>query len=98
MLYANFNGAKQTLTRHAGIFLGAVWAYILLFMYIGAEMSQEERNEEAALSEQYEQMRAQGVSLAEIGVGRAKGVGLGEEPGMNETVEEKAALRHVERA
>lgn len=62
-------------------------------------MSQEEREEEAALAKQYEEMRKQGVSLQEIGAGRAKGLGPGEQPGMNEKAEEKAAeiSRHIEK-
>jgi hypothetical protein len=35
-------------------------------------MTQEERNEEAAAVLEYEDMRAQGVSLQEIGASRAK--------------------------
>ena len=35
-------------------------------------MTQAERNEEAAATYEYEQMRAQGVSLTEIGAGRVK--------------------------
>ncbi len=57
---------------HSGIFLGAVWAYILLFVFVGPEMTQSERDEEAATVLEYEAMRAQGVSLAEIGAGRVK--------------------------
>ena len=79
--------------------MGAVWAYILFFVFFGPEMTQEERDEEAALAKEYEEMRSQGVSLQEIGAGRAKGLGPGEQPGMNEKAEEKAAqmARHVER-
>lgn len=82
------------------IFMGAVWAYILFFVFLGPEMSQEEREEEAALAKQYEEMRTQGVSLEEIGAARVKGLGPGEQPGMNEKAEEKAAnmSRHVEKA
>lgn len=76
--------------------MGAVWAYILFWAFWGPEMSQEERNEEAIQAKEYEAMRASGVSLAEIGAGRAKGLSHGEEPGMNEKAEEKAAARHVE--
>lgn len=81
------------------IFLGAVWAYILFFIFFGPEMTQEEREEEAALAKQYEELRTQGVSLQEIGAGRAKALGPGEQPGMNEKAEEKAAeiSRHVEK-
>lgn len=55
-----------------GIFLGAVWAYILLFVFAGPEMSQEGRDEEAELTLEFERMRAQGVSLADIGRSRTK--------------------------
>lgn len=81
------------------IFMGAVWAYILFFILLGPEMSQEERDEEAALAKEYEEMRKSGVSLQEIGAGRAKALGPGEQPGMNEKAEEKAAemARHVEK-
>ena len=76
--------------------MGAVWAYILFWVFWGPEMSQEERNEEAIQAKQYEALRASGVSLAEIGAGRAKGLGPGEQPGMNEQTEEKAATMYVE--
>ncbi|KAK5109127.1 hypothetical protein LTR62_007489 [Meristemomyces frigidus] len=62
--------------RVIGIFAGAVWIYILIFVFLGPEMSQEERNEEAAKTTEFEELRAQGVSLAEIGAGRAKRDGL----------------------
>jgi SHS family lactate transporter-like MFS transporter len=79
--------------------MGAVWAYILFFVFFGPEMAQEEREEEAALAKQYEDLRTQGVSLQEIGAGRAKALGPGEQPSMNEKAEEKAAeiSRHVEK-
>lgn len=79
--------------------MGAVWAYILFFVFLGPEMTQEEREEEAALAKQYEEMRTQGVSLQEIGAGRAKALGPGEQPGTDEKAGEKAAQmsRHVEK-
>jgi SHS family lactate transporter-like MFS transporter len=55
-----------------GIFLGAVWVYILVFIFLGPEMTQSERDEEAAASFEYERLRAEGVSLAEIGAGKVK--------------------------
>lgn len=55
-----------------GIFLGAVWVYIILFTFVGPEMSQAERDEEAAVVLEYESLRAQGVGLADIGAGRVK--------------------------
>lgn len=77
--------------------MGAVWAYIVLFAFLGPEMSQEERNEEAALTLEFEEMRAQGVSLAEIGTGRAKIASSSEDVVENET-DEKGSVRHVEEA
>ncbi|KAK5163579.1 uncharacterized protein LTR77_010528 [Saxophila tyrrhenica] len=49
------------------IFLGAVWAYLLLFLFLGPEMSPEERAAEAEHAKYLENLRAQGVSLKEIG-------------------------------
>lgn len=47
------------------IFMGAVWAFMLFFLFWGPEMSQEERDEEAEASMRLEQLRAEGVSLAD---------------------------------
>ncbi len=44
----------------------------MVFVFVGPEMSQEERQEEAEATYEYERMRAQGVSLQEIGAGRVK--------------------------
>lgn len=65
-------------------------------------MSQGERDEEAAAVLEYEAMRAQGVSLAEIGAGRAKGFEKRadeESPVRAETIEdeEKGETRVVEK-
>lgn len=49
-----------------------MWAYILLFVFVGPEMTQSERDEEAAAVIEYEALRSQGISLAEIGAGRVK--------------------------
>jgi len=59
-------------------------------------MTQEERHEEAVLAQEYEEMRARGVSLAEIGAGRAKGINVAEEAGQNEKLEERQAIKHIE--
>lgn len=48
-------------------------------MLVGPEMTQEERAEEAEQALEFERLRAQGVSLREIGISRAKGVTLAEE-------------------
>ncbi|KAK5123664.1 hypothetical protein LTR85_002300 [Meristemomyces frigidus] len=90
--------ARYDYGKVIGIFLGAVWAYILLFVFLGPEMTQEERNKEAIIAEEFEEMRARGVSLAEIGAGRARAdekMGVGEEV---EHVEEKTAVGHIEEA
>jgi SHS family lactate transporter-like MFS transporter len=80
--------------------MGAAWAFIMFFVFWGPEMSQDEREEEAALARQYEEMRSQGLSLDEIGARRAKGLELREQPDTNEMAEMKAAdtAKHVERA
>ncbi|KAK5719454.1 hypothetical protein LTR15_007978 [Elasticomyces elasticus] len=75
-----------------GIYAGAVWVYILLFVFLGPEMTQEERNEEAALVVQFEELRAQGVSLLDIGAGRAKNI----DDAFEEKIEEKSQPQQIE--
>ena len=56
--------------RVIAIFMGAVWAYQLFWLFLGPEMTEQERQataEEAAL---LEQMRLNGASLQEIGASR----------------------------
>ena len=79
--------------------MGAAWAFIMFDVFRGPEMSQDEREEEAALARQYEEMRSQGLSLDEIGARRAKESELGEQLDTNELAEMKAAdtAKHVER-
>lgn len=48
----------------------------MLFVFVGPEMSQEERAEEGEQALEFERLREQGVSLREIGVSRAKGLDL----------------------
>lgn len=94
-----------------GIFMGAVWCYDLVFLLLGPEMSQEERNEEAAAALEYERLRKEGMSLLEIGMARARGdwkmhgVGFQEEtvgggdmhpPNDIEAVPTKEVVHHVE--
>lgn len=43
-----------------------------MFTFVGPEMTQAERDEEAAATLEYERMRADGVSLTDIGAGRVK--------------------------
>lgn len=57
--------------RVIAIFMGAVWAYMLFFLLLGPEMSQEERQEEAEAALYLERLRLEGVSLAQIGEKRA---------------------------
>jgi MFS transporter, SHS family, lactate transporter len=52
--------------------MGTIWAYQLFFLFFGPEMSQEERNEHEDSASFLEQMRKEGVSLAEIGAQRIK--------------------------
>ncbi|KAI0911764.1 carboxylic acid transporter [Ustulina deusta] len=54
------------------IFMAAVWVYILIFLFLGPEMSPEERDEYAAEADHIEKMRKEGVSLVDIGANRAK--------------------------
>ena len=77
--------------------MGAVWAYMLLFLFLGPEMEQDERNHEAALAMRYEELRARGVSLQEIGIARAKGIDVEHDQiGTREQDEEKAAVEYLE--
>lgn len=77
--------------RVIGIFMGAVWAYMFFFLFWGPEMSQEERDEEAEAALQFERLRREGVSLAQIGEMGAKD--KVEEGG--ETVEDKAVEHQI---
>ena len=89
---------RTPLLTGIGIFLGAVWAYILLFVFLGPEMTQEERNKEAATAEEFEEMRARGIHLAEIGIGRARMEDKLEKMDSAdeaEHVEEKTAAGHI---
>lgn len=47
--------------------MGAVWAYDVIMLFIGPEMSQEERDEEAEAGLQVERLRKAGMSLSEVG-------------------------------
>ncbi|KAI1343896.1 carboxylic acid transporter [Xylariaceae sp. FL0016] len=60
--------------RVIGIFMGAVWVYMLLFLFLGPEMTEEERAEYGAAANHVEAMRKRGTSLADIGAQRAKEV------------------------
>lgn len=75
------------------IFMGAVWAFMLFFLFWGPEMPQDERDEEAAAAKRLEQLRAEGVSLAEIGRQQYEGKAIIER---GEQVDDKAGATHVE--
>src|SRR5690349_12644321 len=53
-----------------GIFMGAVWAYNFVMLFIGPEMSQEERDEEVEAALEFERLTQMGMSLAEVGAAR----------------------------
>lgn len=53
--------------RVIAIFMGAVWAWMILFMFLGPEMGEDERQEHAEHAENLEGLRKQGRSMKEIG-------------------------------
>ncbi|KAI0192216.1 carboxylic acid transporter [Xylaria flabelliformis] len=79
-----------------GIFMGAVWVYMLIFLFFGPEMTQEERAEYGAAADQIEKMRKDGVSLAEIGAGRAKLATPGDESPRRNYSEKPTDIEHIE--
>lgn len=82
--------------RVIGIFMGGVWAYQLFFLFFGPEMSEEERREFARESEELENLRREGITVAEYGKERVrletKRMGVEAE----ETQEEKTKAEEVE--
>lgn len=79
--------------KFIAIFMGAVWAFILFFLFWGLEMSQEERDEEAEAALRLERLRAQGVSLAEIYQQQFRGKEVDD---LAELEDEKTETAHVE--
>lgn len=77
------------------IFLGAVWAYILFFLFWGPEMTQEERDEEAEESKRLENLRRQGASLQEIGEQKFLGKNKDAELNVRVSEEEKPEAVHM---
>lgn len=75
-----------------GIFMGAVWVFMLFFLFWGPEMSQEERDEQAEAALSFERLRAEGVSLAEIGQQQFH---KQNSAGRDVTGEEKVEVAHV---
>lgn len=92
------NGVKRyDYGRVIGIFMGAVFAYMLLFLFFGPEMSEEERAEYSAAADHAERLRKDGVSLAEIGAQRAKAGARGSRyEGAAAIPEKKPQAEHVE--
>lgn len=66
-----------------GIFVGAVWAYVLFWLLLGPEVTQEEREEQRVEAQEYEREGMTRTSLKEIGARRAEremgGSGVAEE-------------------
>ncbi|KAF2179221.1 MFS general substrate transporter [Zopfia rhizophila CBS 207.26] len=70
------------------IFMGAVWAYMVFWLLLGPEMSQEEREEQRLEAMAWEEERRSGRSLADMGARRARGeVGKG--------LEKRGSVREV---
>ncbi|KAI0517292.1 carboxylic acid transporter [Xylaria bambusicola] len=78
------------------VFMAAVWVYMLVFLLLGPEMSQEERDEYAAEAHHIERMRKEGVNLSEIGANKAKMTVLGDESSRPITSEKPIDVEHVE--
>ncbi|OJJ48572.1 hypothetical protein ASPZODRAFT_130643 [Penicilliopsis zonata CBS 506.65] len=86
--------ARYNYGKVIAIFLGAVWAYIFVFLLVGPEMTQEERDAEIEEARQLETLRAQGISHLDIGHTRRA---------LEKSIEvhdlevgDKAAVEHVE--
>jgi len=91
--------ARYDYGRVIGIFMGAVWVYLLLFLFLGPEMSESERAEYGAAADEIEQLRKQGVSLSDIGVQKAKAAAEAEQSGGGNdgyTREKPVDIEHVE--
>lgn len=83
-----------------GIFMGAIWVYLLVFLFIGPEMTPEEREKEAHEAYQYEKLRKEGASLTEIGERMAmKGNDSGDGDNYSATAEDekKHDVEHIGR-
>lgn len=83
--------------RVIAIFMGAVWCYMFVLLFLGPEMAEDERTEMAEEARQFERCRREGLSLAEVGAGRAKG-GADADMGRFASVgeKEKQTVEHVE--
>lgn len=88
--------ARYDYGKVIGIFMGAVWCYDLLFLFIGPEMSEQERAEFAAQTDEYERLRKAGVSFAEIGAEQAKRARLDGQAGDTRVDEKPTEIEHIE--
>jgi SHS family lactate transporter-like MFS transporter len=79
------------------IFCGAVWAYQLLFVFLGPEMTESERMEYAETADELEVLRKQGVSLREIGEQRARAGDKGMEVREEEKKRSDVDVEHLEK-
>jgi SHS family lactate transporter-like MFS transporter len=91
------NGTKRfDYGRVIAIFMGAVWAYMLVFLLLGPEMTQEERKEESEASMYLERLRLEGISLTQIGEKRAV-MGVEEHnEHQPEKADEETTVEHIE--
>ena len=71
--------------------MGVVWAYMLLWLLLGPEMTQGEREEQRVKAQEYERDRMSGMSSKEIGARRAE-----REMGSSGVVEESKGEGAVE--
>ena len=77
--------------------MGAVWVYQLVFLFLGPEMSEEERAEYAHHANELERQRKAGASLKDIGVERVKSRQLENEKGPA-SPSAQAEAKHLETA
>ena len=88
--------------RVIAIFMGAVYAWMVVFLFIGPEMTEHERREYAATADDLEGLRKQGISLQEIAKERARRAyeaehGMtGESRDSDESTVEKPPVEHIE--
>ncbi|KKZ62883.1 hypothetical protein EMCG_02728 [[Emmonsia] crescens] len=78
------------------IFMGAVWAYMFILLFLGPEMTQEEREEEAEASIQLYQLQSQGINPVEVGEARARVPQKKAELGQAVKIAEKSEAGYIE--
>jgi SHS family lactate transporter-like MFS transporter len=74
-----------------GIFMGIIWSYDFFWLFLGPEMTQDERDEEAEDARHYEWLKKEGMSLREIGSAKARGEFKNIQTGERMDVESKGA-------